>query len=99
MMSTAEMVTCDHGFSAKIKRVVMSRDVYPRKWGLGPKVSGHCQYAGMRQQSPSIVHSAHHSSQLTKWLGVPFRKKQFCAVLCVAKIRSSIQSKGVLVAG
>lgn len=40
MMSTAEMVTCDHGFCAKIKRVVMSRDVYPRKWGLGPKVSG-----------------------------------------------------------
>lgn len=39
MMSTAEMVTCDHGFCAKIKRVVMSRDVYPRKWGLGPKVS------------------------------------------------------------
>ena len=38
MMSTAEMVTCDHGFCAKIKRVVMSRDVYPRKWGLGPKV-------------------------------------------------------------
>ena len=37
-MSTAEMVTCDHGICAKIKRVVMSRDVYPRKWGLGPKV-------------------------------------------------------------
>ena len=39
MMSTAEMVTCDHGFCAKIKRVIMNRDVYPRKWGLGPKVS------------------------------------------------------------
>lgn len=39
MMSTAEIVTCDHGFCAKIKRVVMNRDVYPRKWGLGPKVS------------------------------------------------------------
>lgn len=37
LMSTAEMMTCDHGFCAKIKRVVMSRDVYPRKWGLGPK--------------------------------------------------------------
>ena len=37
-MSTAEMVTCDHGFCAKIKRVIMSRDVYPRKWGLGPQV-------------------------------------------------------------
>ena len=37
-MSTATMATCDHGVAAKIKRVVMSRDVYPRKWGLGPKV-------------------------------------------------------------
>ena len=38
-MSTAVMASCDHGFAAKIKRVIMSRDVYPRKWGLGPKVS------------------------------------------------------------
>ena len=43
MMSTAEMVTCDHGFCAKIKRVIMSRDVYPRKWGLGPKVQSSYQ--------------------------------------------------------
>ena len=39
-MSTATMATCDHGVAAKLKRVVMSRDVYPRKWGLGPKVGG-----------------------------------------------------------
>ena len=38
-MSTAVMASCDHGYAAKIKRVIMSRDVYPRKWGLGPKVS------------------------------------------------------------
>ena len=45
MMSTAEMVTCDHGFCAKIKRVIMSRDVYPRKWGLGPKVGIYYRHA------------------------------------------------------
>jgi len=39
LMSTAVMASCDHGYAAKIKRVIMSRDVYPRKWGLGPKVS------------------------------------------------------------
>ena len=33
------MYGCDHHICAKIKRVIMSRDVYPRKWGLGPKVS------------------------------------------------------------
>jgi H/ACA ribonucleoprotein complex subunit 4 len=35
-MTTAVMATCDHGTVAKIKRVVMDRDLYPRKWGLGP---------------------------------------------------------------
>lgn len=35
-MTTAVMATCDHGCVAKIKRVVMERDTYPRRWGLGP---------------------------------------------------------------
>lgn len=37
-MTTAQMATCDHGVVAKIKRVIMERDTYPRKWGLGPRV-------------------------------------------------------------
>jgi len=37
-MTTATMATCDHGIAAKIKRVVMERDTYPRKWGYGPIV-------------------------------------------------------------
>ena len=36
-MTTAEMASCDHGVVAKIKRVIMERDLYPRRWGLGPK--------------------------------------------------------------
>ena len=38
-MTTAVISTCDHGVVAKIKRVIMERDTYPRKWGLGPKAS------------------------------------------------------------
>lgn len=38
-MTSATMSTCDHGVCAKIKRVIMDRDLYPRKWGLGPKAS------------------------------------------------------------
>ncbi|BBN08575.1 hypothetical protein Mp_4g12650 [Marchantia polymorpha subsp. ruderalis] len=38
-MTTAVMATCDHGVVAKVKRVVMERDTYPRKWGLGPRAS------------------------------------------------------------
>jgi len=36
-MTTADMAHCDHGVVAKIKRVIMDRDTYPRRWGLGPK--------------------------------------------------------------
>lgn len=36
MMNTVEMTTCDHGVVAKIKRVIMERDVYPKRWGMGP---------------------------------------------------------------
>uniref|UniRef100_A0A8W7PVU4 PUA domain-containing protein n=1 Tax=Anopheles coluzzii TaxID=1518534 RepID=A0A8W7PVU4_ANOCL len=39
LMTTATMAGCDHGVVAKIKRVIMERDTYPRKWGLGPKAS------------------------------------------------------------
>ena len=38
LMTTAVMATCDHGVVCKLKRVIMERDTYPRKWGLGPKV-------------------------------------------------------------
>merc|ERR1712020_665302 len=38
-MTTATMASCDHGVVAKIKRVIMERDTYPRKWGLGPKAA------------------------------------------------------------
>lgn len=36
-MTTAVMATCDHGIVAKIKRVIMDRDTYPRRWGLSPR--------------------------------------------------------------
>ena len=35
-MTTSIIDTCDHGIVARIKRVIMDRDTYPRKWGYGP---------------------------------------------------------------
>jgi H/ACA ribonucleoprotein complex subunit 4 len=35
-MSAVEMSSCDHGVVAKIKRCIMERDLYPRRWGMGP---------------------------------------------------------------
>ena len=34
--SSSQMATCDHGIVAKTKRVIMDRDLYPKKWGEGP---------------------------------------------------------------
>ncbi|VDD91028.1 unnamed protein product [Enterobius vermicularis] len=36
LMTTSTMAITDHGIIAKIKRVIMERDTYARKWGLGP---------------------------------------------------------------
>lgn len=35
-MGGVELSTCDHGTAAKVKRCIMERDLYPRKWGMGP---------------------------------------------------------------
>ncbi|KAL3289191.1 hypothetical protein HHI36_003626 [Cryptolaemus montrouzieri] len=39
LMTTATIASCDHGVVAKTKRVIMERDTYPRKWGLGPRAT------------------------------------------------------------
>ena len=38
-MSYVDMTTCDHGVVATVKRCIMERDLYPRRWGLGPVAS------------------------------------------------------------
>lgn len=35
-MTTSTIATCDHGIVTKTKRVIMDRDVYEKKWKLGP---------------------------------------------------------------
>ena len=36
-MTTAEIISCDHGTVCKTKRVIMDRETYPRKWKEGPR--------------------------------------------------------------
>lgn len=36
-MSAADLASCSHGVVAKVKRCIMERDTYPRRWGLGPQ--------------------------------------------------------------
>merc|ERR1719510_2866117 len=35
-MTSMQLSTVVHGVAAKIKRMVMDRDTYPRRWGKGP---------------------------------------------------------------
>ena len=37
LMTTGELAACDHGTVCKTKRVIMDREHYPRRWGLGPR--------------------------------------------------------------
>eukprot|EP00727_Mastigamoeba_balamuthi_P011316 m51a1_g6807 putative h aca ribonucleoprotein complex subunit 4-like (499) ;mRNA; r:253818-255736 len=36
-MTSSVMSTVEYGVAAKIKRVIMDRDTYPRRWGLSPR--------------------------------------------------------------
>jgi H/ACA ribonucleoprotein complex subunit 4 len=36
MMESAQMRDLDHGCVAKVKRCIMQRNLYPKRWGLGP---------------------------------------------------------------
>ncbi len=38
-LATAQIATVDHGVVAKTKRVIMDRDTYPSRWGLGPRAA------------------------------------------------------------
>uniref|UniRef100_H3CA62 Dyskeratosis congenita 1, dyskerin n=1 Tax=Tetraodon nigroviridis TaxID=99883 RepID=H3CA62_TETNG len=64
LMTTAVISTCDHGVVAKIKRVIMERDTYPRKWGLGPKAS---QKKMMIQKGLLDKHGKANSSTPADW--------------------------------
>ena len=35
-MTSSVLASCDHGVVCKTKRVIMDRETYPKKWGLGP---------------------------------------------------------------
>jgi H/ACA ribonucleoprotein complex subunit 4 len=38
-MTAPVIADCDHGCVARIKRVIMDRETYPRRWGLGPRAT------------------------------------------------------------
>jgi H/ACA ribonucleoprotein complex subunit 4 len=62
-MTSSTISSCDHGIVAKIKRVIMERDVYDKKWKLGPfakkkeslKTEGKLdKYGRITEQTPEV---------------------------------------------
>ena len=45
-MTSPVMASCKHGVVAKIKRVVMERNTYACRWGLGPYVCFRLEFVG-----------------------------------------------------
>lgn len=73
-MSTVELSTCDHGVVAKVKRCIMERDLYPRRWGMGPvatekkkmKESGKLdKYGRPNEQTPAKWNAEYQDFNLT----------------------------------
>lgn len=63
-MNTAVMSSIDHGVVAKIKRVIMERDTYPRRWGLGPIAS---KKKSMIKDGKLDKHGKPNSSTPSSW--------------------------------
>ena len=73
-MSTVELSSCDHGVVAKVKRCIMERDLYPRRWGMGPvatekkkmKESGKLdKYGRPNEQTPAKWNAEYKDFNLT----------------------------------
>lgn len=75
LMTTSTMASCDHGVAAKLKRVIMERDTYPRKWGLGPKAS---QKKILIQQGKLDKFGKPNENTPAEWLNsyVDYKKKE-----------------------
>ncbi|KAJ1339667.1 centromere/microtubule-binding protein CBF5 [Batrachochytrium salamandrivorans] len=87
MMSTAEMASCDHGVVAKIKRVIMERDTYPRKWGLGP----------IAQEKKKMIKSGKLTSMVDLSTNLPVPTQRLCNPMItevepVAEVKSARQT-------
>jgi hypothetical protein len=75
-MSAVEMTSCDHGVVAKIKRVIMERDLYPRRWGMGPVATEKkkMKEAGTLDVSLDTCTTTMRSADLTRNSAVPTRR-------------------------
>lgn len=83
-MSTVELTTCDHGVVAKVKRCIMERDLYPRRWGLGPVA-----LEKKKLKSAGQLDVSHQFSQVLPRSGISSVHLTFlctCVLICATEI-------------
>ncbi|KAL8830310.1 MAG: hypothetical protein Q9191_001496 [Dirinaria sp. TL-2023a] len=86
-MSTVEMSTCDHGVVAKVKRCIMERDLYPRRWGLGPVA---VEKKKMKSDGKLDKYGRPNEATPAKWQE---EYKDFSAPAAAANARARTQSR------
>lgn len=100
-MSTVELSSCDHGVVAKVKRCIMERDLYPRRWGMGPvatekkkmKESGKLdKYGRPNEQTPAKWNQEYQDFNLSV-NGVPSGQSEQQAVEA-APVKEGIPGQG-----
>lgn len=67
MMTSSTIASCDHGMVAKLKRVIMDRDTYPRKWGLGPMAN---VKKGLKKVGKLDKHGKPNDNTPAEWLKI-----------------------------
>ena len=88
LMTSSTMATCDHGFVVRLKRVIMDRDVYPRRWGLGPMAS---VKKGLVKVGKLDKHGKPNDNTPAEWL--KFIKSKLNVKLVVVSCRLFLRSQ------
>jgi len=68
-MTTSQMASHEHGIVARSKRVIMDRDTYPRRWGLGPTAA---KKRDMMRQNLLDKYGKPNSSTPAEWFYVDY---------------------------
>lgn len=99
-MSTVELSSCDHGVVAKVKRCIMERDLYPRRWGMGPvatekkkmKESGKLDKYGRNNEQTPATWTSNYKDYNLSVNGVPSGSEQ--QAVEAAPVKEGIPGQG-----
>jgi H/ACA ribonucleoprotein complex subunit 4 len=72
-MTSSQMASVDHGIVTRTKRVIMDRNVYPRRWGMGPTA---LKKAQLREAGQLDKYGRPNAKTPSDWYYVDYGGKQ-----------------------